>query len=488
MNPEGTSRRDVLKACLSAGVGALAATPQTSGAQAASPSPTPVPTTRPLGTRRDIATLAPDGPEIRAYKAGVAAMKKRPAGQFDNWLTQASIHQNFCPHGNYFFLPWHRAYLYYFEQLCRQASGDSSFQLPYWDWTRDPQLPTEFWGDASNPLFDGTRQIGPNDSADPDFVGPEVIDEILQLEDFYAFASAKALESCSPPGPALQRKRCGYGLLEGRPHNYIHGWISGNMGTFLSPRDPIFWLHHCNIDRLWSAWNEQHANSADPDWLNFEFAQNFYAADGSKVNVKVAAVLDTRLLGYTYDRSNLTLPVPAPAPTPEQGLFAAEAVNARAAVGNAPVGVRLAPGADLRARIDTLASATRTGRGGTLRLTLAGVQPPRTPTGVRVFVNCPYATAETPTNDPHYVGSFTFFEHGDSAGMSSAEHAEHSGGTRTFFMNAGPALRRLRRARRLASTEDVQVHFVPVPLRRTGRQDASTERVAPTKISLAFVP
>lgn len=487
MNSEGTSRRDLLKVCLSAGVGALAlSTARTSRAQ--EPSPAPSPGTPPLRVRCDVATLAPDGPEIKAYKAGVAAMKKRPAGAFDNWATQAGIHQNFCPHGNDFFLPWHRAYLYYFEQICRQASGDPSFQLPYWDWTTDPQLPAEFWGDASNPLFDGTRRIGPNDTADPDYVGPDVIDEILQLEDFYAFASARAQVSCPPPGPALQRKRCGYGLLEGRPHNYIHGWISGNMGTFLSPLDPIFWLHHCNIDRLWSAWNEQHANSDDPGWLGFEFPQNFYAADGGKVTVKVGSLLDTRALGYTYDRSNLALPAPVPAPAPEQGLFPTEAVNARAAVGNAPVGVRLSPGSELRARMNALVAATRATRSGTLRLTLAGVQPPRTPTGVRVFVNCPYATANTPTNDPHYVGSFTFFEHGAGPGMSAAEHAEHSGGTRTFYLDAGPALRRLRRAKRFTGTEDVQVHFVPVPLRRTGRQDASAERVAPTKISLAFVP
>lgn len=485
MNTEGTSRRDVLKACLGAGVGVLAATAHPAP-QTASPAPTsPAPR---LGTRRDIATLDPDGPEISAYKAGVAAMKARPAGQFDNWVTQATIHQDFCPHGNDFFLPWHRAYLHYFEQLCRQASGDPSFQLPYWDWTTDPQLPSEFWGDASNPLFDGTRRIGRNDTADPDFVGPDVLDEILQLDDFYAFASARATVSCPPAGPALQRKRCGYGLLEGRPHNYIHGWISGNMGTFLSPRDPIFWLHHCNIDRLWSAWNEQHANSANPDWLNFEFPQNFYAPNGSKVDIKVSAVLDTAALGYTYDRSNPARPAPAPAPTPEQGLFPVEAVNARAAVGSAPVGVRLSPGSELRARMDALVAAARAERSGTLRLTLAGVQPPRTPTGVRVFANCPYATANTPTNDPHFVGTFTFFEHGDAPGTSSAEHAEHSGGTRTFYLDAGPALRRLRRAKRFSGTDDVQVHFVPVPLRRTGRQDASTERVAPTKISLAFVP
>src|SRR5262245_48458449 len=59
--------------------------------------------------RRDLATLSPSDPVITTYRAAVAAMKALPATDPRNWNAQAEIHFNFCPHGNWFFLPWHRA-------------------------------------------------------------------------------------------------------------------------------------------------------------------------------------------------------------------------------------------------------------------------------------------------------------------------------------------------------------------------------------------
>jgi tyrosinase len=42
--------------------------------------------------------------------------------------------------------------------------------------------------------------------------------------------------------------------FETRPHNPVHNLIGGSMATMQSPLDPIFFLHHCNVDRLWHAW------------------------------------------------------------------------------------------------------------------------------------------------------------------------------------------------------------------------------------------
>jgi len=68
-------------------------------------------------TRRNISNLPPNDPIINTYKAAVAAMKGLPASDPRNWTNQANIHFNSCPHGNWFFLPWHRAYLLYFERI-----------------------------------------------------------------------------------------------------------------------------------------------------------------------------------------------------------------------------------------------------------------------------------------------------------------------------------------------------------------------------------
>ena len=37
-------------------------------------------------------------------------------------------------------------------------------------------------------------------------------------------------------------------------HNRVHVWVGGQMGTGVSPNDPVFWLHHAFIDKLWADW------------------------------------------------------------------------------------------------------------------------------------------------------------------------------------------------------------------------------------------
>ena len=49
-----------------------------------------------------------------------------------------------------------------------------------------------------------------------------------------------------------------FGLAEQEPHNWVHVDVGGDFGEMRSPatagRDPIFWLHHANIDRIWEMW------------------------------------------------------------------------------------------------------------------------------------------------------------------------------------------------------------------------------------------
>ena len=70
----------------------------------------------------------------------------------------------------------------------------------------------------------------------------------------------------------------------------------------LSARDPIFFLHHANVDRLWAAWNRRgNANSPEPMWRNFAFNRNFVDGDGSPWNVAVGDLGSPAALGYRYD-------------------------------------------------------------------------------------------------------------------------------------------------------------------------------------------
>jgi len=48
-------------------------------------------------------------------------------------------------------------------------------------------------------------------------------------------------------------------------HNRVHVWIGGDMGPGTSPNDPVFYLNHCNVDRIWEAWMAKHGRTYVPD-------------------------------------------------------------------------------------------------------------------------------------------------------------------------------------------------------------------------------
>src|SRR5215213_5546669 len=89
--------------------------------------------------RRNIYCLNTTSYDVVAYRDGITTMKTRAANNPTSWLAQANIHgssappafmlANLCQHGNYFFLSWHRMYLYYFERIVRSASGKPNFAL-----------------------------------------------------------------------------------------------------------------------------------------------------------------------------------------------------------------------------------------------------------------------------------------------------------------------------------------------------------------------
>jgi tyrosinase len=68
-------------------------------------------------------------------------MKALPALDPRNWTEQAQIHLNHCPNNKWFLLPWHRGYLYYFEEIYRELTGNESLARPK----------GEFHGSSSSP-------------------------------------------------------------------------------------------------------------------------------------------------------------------------------------------------------------------------------------------------------------------------------------------------------------------------------------------------
>jgi polyphenol oxidase len=118
----------------------------------------------------------------------------------------------------------------------------------------------------------------------------------------------------------------GAGTVESVPHGPVHFWSGDprqpnaeDMGNFYSAaRDPIFFAHHGNIDRMWSVWNglrPGNTNFTDPDWLDASFL--FYDEEARLVRVRVRDCLDTAALGYTYQ--DVALPWLNAKPTTEAG-------------------------------------------------------------------------------------------------------------------------------------------------------------------------
>ena len=116
-----------------------------------------------INYRHNIWSMTPSDPVIRAFGFSVAEMRRldrvRPASAYA-WSNIARVHRDWCPHGNWFFLPWHRMYLHGFERICQHITGDRAFRVPFWDWSNNPVIPPAFWGQG-NPLSH-PRRIGQN--------------------------------------------------------------------------------------------------------------------------------------------------------------------------------------------------------------------------------------------------------------------------------------------------------------------------------------
>ena len=418
--------------------------------------------------RRSIGILPPNDPIIQVYKAAITAMRALPAADRRSWNQQALIHQNQCPHGNWFFLPWHRAYLLNFEQICRKlGGGDAQWALPYWNWTTHPQIPGVFWGGgASNALFHSNRVATASSTASSAVIGAAVVESILNEPNFFLFASSAA---------SGKRDFSSYGRLEGTPHNSIHGFVGGDMGTFMSPLDPVFWTHHNMIECCWVEWNitRQHPNSNDTQWTQFNFNGDFADADGNSVDVTVAQTFLYPIFSYRFETTQKGTATETQTITEEmssqdsQNLerFLREGAEVRLEYLsrfelNQALTVEIGTPASAEIGIDAgPAEAAVSSDDQRLILNLQNVTLPHTSDFfVRVFLGMPDAGPDTPIEDPHYAGSFGFF------GGGHQEHAAAPGEPKAgFVVDVTDTIRRLRQDGSLPDASRVPVRLVAVP-------------------------
>ncbi|MNU13724.1 Tyrosinase [compost metagenome] len=196
---------------------------------------------------------------------------------------------NQCQHQSWYFAPWHRGYLMALEIQIRaiviELNGPSEWALPYWNYfggDKENKIPPAFTqqffdGGTPNPLF-VTARYGPDNDGNI-YVklfkdGKPRVTQNCELKTVYT-----GNQNCFG-GPETEFSH--YGTLfpeeslETNPHNFVHndvgGVAQGNEGIMSDPNtaalDPIFYLHHCNIDRMWASWNAKgNNNPSQTEWL-----------------------------------------------------------------------------------------------------------------------------------------------------------------------------------------------------------------------------
>lgn len=258
-------------------------------------------------------------------------MQSRPDTDPTSWIYQANMHGiprtesrrltawNTCNHGSFFFFPWHRMYLYYFERILRQASGESSLVLPYWNYSDFPDqrsLPEPFRNqllpdNSTNPLYVEQRGAGINQGTTALSPAEVSYSTAFRCTNFCDMTnSGQSFGGLEVEQPTHEGS--GEGALEGRPHDQVHVVVGGSNGWMrqvaLSARDPIFWLHHANIDRLWERWLGLGGERANPinnsDWMNQSFT--FFDENGTPVTLQGSGIINpVQQLNYTYDDASL---------------------------------------------------------------------------------------------------------------------------------------------------------------------------------------
>jgi len=287
--------------------------------------------------RRDIWSLEdeqPWHPITRAYALAIVELQSRDPGMPSSWEYQAAIHgmpggvqpdefRGQCQHNTWFFLPWHRLYLHWFERLLQAAVAahpdipketKDGWALPYWNYGagghsatlpeafRVPTLPDD--SSTENPLFVADRNAFVNQGEPLDPLATRAADALAQGAFAVGRPSGGFGGAATGWNHLNQDRNAEAGMLEQTPHGAVHMEVGGFMARFATAGlDPVFWMHHANIDRLWEVWLSQDGRTnPDPTSSWGTTAFHFHDEEGNPVSGAAAGVLDTATdLGYTYE-------------------------------------------------------------------------------------------------------------------------------------------------------------------------------------------
>ncbi|XP_071724391.1 polyphenol oxidase, chloroplastic-like [Rutidosis leptorrhynchoides] len=277
-----------------------------------------------------------DNDYMSKYSKAIELMKALPEDDPRSFNQQANIHCAYCDgayhqlgfpslelqvHNSWLFFPFHRYYLHFYEKILGKLIDDPTFALPFWNWDspKGMQMPSLFTNPKSS-LYDSLRNANhqPPTLVDLDYNGNEPtqkgqdqLSSNLNIMYRQMVSNGKSASLfLGNPYRSGEEPDPGPGSFENIPHGSVHIWCGDkrqpnleNMGNLYSAgRDPIFFAHHSNVDRMWTIWKTlggtNRKDFTDPDWLEAGFI--FYDENANLVRVKVKDCLDTTKLGYVY--------------------------------------------------------------------------------------------------------------------------------------------------------------------------------------------
>ena len=262
--------------------------------------------------RKNATTLT--DPERDRFVAALGTLNGRGAGKYADLRAMHVAAANPEEHGDVQFLPWHRAYLLDLERELQAI--DASVMIPYWRFDQPaPNVFTAaFMGDTSNPSGRVRFQSGHPLQFWATDNQPGIVRAFRTFSSGTAPSLRSEAQTLSLGGASALYAN--FRAMEGDPHGLAHTSFNGFLQTIpTAPRDPLFFMLHANVDRLWAKWQ----------WFNHRTDPRLAASFSPAQTPRIGRSLGDTLWPWNHDlnppRPNFAPggPMPPSASTPAPG-------------------------------------------------------------------------------------------------------------------------------------------------------------------------
>jgi len=255
-----------------------------------------------------------------------AILQLKATGIYNRFVLRHANANMSSIHNSPAFLPWHRRFLWDFEQELQRVSGNPNLGVPYWNWPSGGEN-ASMWdddflggdGDASGIVRSGPFRSGQwtiIDSSENNAGSLErgfgrntnlALPTEAQLQQMLNVTPYDARPWNRSSNPSFRNMLEGW-QGNGGPgfHNLGHVWAGGSMLPMTSPNDPLFFIHHCMVDKMWHEWQLRFPRQGYLPITGGAFGQNLNDIMDSTPQASIGRrpidVLDSSALEIQYDQ------------------------------------------------------------------------------------------------------------------------------------------------------------------------------------------